>query len=268
MTVRRTFRAFFSYARDDAAADPKLVDALTTDLQRRVNVKFANDRFEIWRDTEGLRLGDRWDPKIEGILRASDILIVLLTPRWLGSAYCCKEYDIFEEVEAARGTEDFTAGYVASILARDLEKEKSNLTPEQSKIFASIRKRQYQRLLASDFLVLARPRRNKIVDEIADDIQGIIERCRTNPDKTRMPAKVPRKRNTPATEFDVRAYNFDEIDLVSNAEVVLDRRKMGEFALYAQIDLSIDSMYRANLVGSSLVCGARICGLLTTGQVN
>jgi hypothetical protein len=145
-----------------------------------------------------------------------------------------------------------------------LRRRRANLTPEQSKIFASIRKSQYQRLLAPDFLVLARPRRNKIVDEIADDIQGVIERRRTN----RMPAKVPRKRTTPTREFDVPAYNFDEIDCVSNAEVVVNRRKMGEFALYVQIISSIDSTYRANLVGSRLVGGARICGLLTTGQVN
>jgi TIR domain-containing protein len=81
----RTFKAFFSYAREDAKADRRLIEALGRELEQRVNVQFVNDRFEIWRDTERLRLGDKWSPKIEAELRSADILIVLLTPRWLGS---------------------------------------------------------------------------------------------------------------------------------------------------------------------------------------
>src|SRR3954451_11200955 len=123
MATHRTFKAFFSYAHTDAAADPILFKSLTKDLQERVNNKFANDQFEIWRDTTGLRLGDKWKPKIEEVIRASDILLVLLTPRWLGSANCLKEYSIFEEAEAARGISEFAPGYVATILVRNVEKE-------------------------------------------------------------------------------------------------------------------------------------------------
>src|SRR3712207_1070134 len=111
----RTFKAFFSYAHIDARADPQLVEALTRTLEDRVNVKLASDTFEIWRDTEGLRTGDRWDPKIEAALRASDVLIVLLTPRWLGSDYCRREYRTFEAVEPNLGGE-----FVAPLLARPL----------------------------------------------------------------------------------------------------------------------------------------------------
>src|SRR4051812_33904381 len=95
----RTFRAFLSYAHIDAQADPKLVKALTTTLEMRVRARLAVGDFTIWRDTDGLRTGDPWASKIKAALRASDVLIVLLTPRWVGSGYCLKELAIFEEME-------------------------------------------------------------------------------------------------------------------------------------------------------------------------
>jgi hypothetical protein len=71
MSSDRTFTGFFSYAHIDAQADPKLVDALTTTLETRVRARLAVGEFTIWRDTQGLRTGDRWDPKIEAALRLS-----------------------------------------------------------------------------------------------------------------------------------------------------------------------------------------------------
>jgi hypothetical protein len=236
MAPHRTFRAFFSYAHVDAAADPSLFKSLAKDLEDRVNVKFANDRFEIWRDTEGLRLGDKWKPKIEEAIRASDILLVLLTPRWLGSPNCLKEYSIFEEVEAARGTSDFSPGYVATILVRSVEKEVENLTPMQINCFNSLKERQYQRLVAEQFLSFPKTKRIKIIDQIADDICGIVERRRTTSPQSKTNEIGVRQRSTSKPEFDLRAFNYDEVDFVSNAEVILDRQKVGQYAVYAQID--------------------------------
>jgi hypothetical protein len=117
------FKVFFSYSHFDEEADPRLILAFTEELQKRLNPMFVDGDVEVWRDTERLRLGDRWDAKIEGELRSSDILIVLLTPRWLGSDYCLKEYEIFEAVEIERAPPgEYVPSYVAPILARDIEK--------------------------------------------------------------------------------------------------------------------------------------------------
>ena len=61
----------------------------------------------IWRDEEGLRIGDQWAHKLEEAVRSSDILIVLLTPRWIDSDFCRKEYLVFEEVEATRNVGEY-----------------------------------------------------------------------------------------------------------------------------------------------------------------
>lgn len=236
MIQHRTYRAFFSYARADAVADPRLIAALTSDLQRRVDIKLTNDRFEIWRDVENLRLGDKWEPKLEAELRSSDVLIVLLTPRWLGSENCRKEYEIFEEVESGRGTEGFAVSYVAVILARDVEKEKSKLTDEQASLLNAIRTRQYERLLATDFLSLSKSKRTAIVDGIADDIYGIIERRRTIPEKTLAGTTIDKKRYSQKREYDLQALNYEDVDFISNAEVIVDRRNMDQPIVYAQVD--------------------------------
>ena len=70
----KIFKGFFSYAHHDAETDPALVEAFTTALEKRVNAKLTNARFAIWRDSQGLRTGDKWSKKLEEELRSSDIL--------------------------------------------------------------------------------------------------------------------------------------------------------------------------------------------------
>src|SRR5947207_2944477 len=123
MPDQKSFKAFFSYARHDAVTDPELVESFTTALENRVNAKILNARLSIWRDEHGLRTGDRWNEKIEGEVRSSDVLIVLLSPRWIESPYCRKEYTIFEEVESRREVGD----YVAPILVRSIESQEKYL---------------------------------------------------------------------------------------------------------------------------------------------
>jgi hypothetical protein len=98
----REFKGFFSYAHHDAQTDAGLIADFTKELERRVTAKFVNAKFLIWRDKDQLRTGVRWDPTIEAELRAADVLIVLLTPQWIGSDFCRREYTIFEDVEASR----------------------------------------------------------------------------------------------------------------------------------------------------------------------
>src|SRR4051794_28906829 len=130
MTSGHTFTGFLSYAHIDAQADPKLVEALTTTLETRVHARLAVGEFTIWRDTDRLRTGDRWDPKIEAALRASDVLILLVTPRWIGSDYCRKEFAIFEEGELDLGE----GAFIAPLLGRSVADEELYLTPEQKNI--------------------------------------------------------------------------------------------------------------------------------------
>jgi tetratricopeptide (TPR) repeat protein len=169
MAARRLFRGFFSYAHLDAEAYPSLVDSYTVTLAKRVNARLTKAELAIWRDTDRLRTGDRWDPTIEQELRASKILIVLLSPPWIGSDYCRKEYAIFEEVESPGGD------YVAPIMIYDLKEEVPFFDDSQKQTYAKLLERQFKRVLASES-----PEPSHVVlEKIAEDIARMIRRLFT-----------------------------------------------------------------------------------------
>jgi hypothetical protein len=218
MPEHKVFKGFFSYSHHDAETDPALIPAFTQALENRINAKLTNARFSIWRDRERLRVGDRWSTRIEDELRRTDVLIVLLTPRWVESDYCRKEYTIFEEVEVGREVGE----YVAPILARTIERQKGYFTAEQQAIYERIASRQHQVAIAAEFLKLSDGDRTALIDQIADDIEGMIDRLRVIPNVVRS-SERPLVRARRTREFDVRAQNYENVDFVTDGEVVLDR---------------------------------------------
>jgi hypothetical protein len=212
------FKAFFSYAHHDAETDPTLIAALTNELENRVNAKLANARFAIWRDKDDLRTGDLWNPKIEAEVRGSDVLIVLLTPRWVESEYCRNEYVIFEEVEVAREIGE----YVIPLLVRSSEPQQRHFTEEQNSVYERIRARQYRSANAVEFLKLSPPDRIELIDKIADDVAGMIERRRVLPQQFSRTNRPTLRARLPK-ESDSKAQNYERVDFLTNGEVVLDR---------------------------------------------
>jgi hypothetical protein len=232
MAEHRTFNGFFSYAHHDAETDPSLITDFSTALEGRVGNKLTNARFAIWRDEEGLRTGERWNEKLEAELRRADVLVVLLTPRWIESDYCRKEYSIFEEIEASRPV----GQYVAPILARPIEQQERYFTPAQKDVHARIANRQYFK--AVNFINLTRAQRNTEIEKMADDIAGMIDRLRQLP--TTPERSAPARRHTRVggpREFSARAEDYAEVDFLRSFEVRVDRaqneRKRG---VYAQVD--------------------------------
>ena len=172
MAEIETFQGFFSYARHDAETDPKLIEALTARLEKRVSGKLTNARFTIWRDVNAIRTGQRWDERIGEAVRASHVFIVLMTPKWFESPYCRQEYQAFEAVEPDVGE------YVVPLLARPIDRQVENFDQPQKDIQDSLGRRQYGKIIASDFLLQSEDQRDHFIDKIADDIEGMIQRLR------------------------------------------------------------------------------------------
>jgi hypothetical protein len=217
MADRKIFTAFFSYAHHDATTDPDLVSAFTAALENRVNAKLINVSFAVWRDTEALRTGDRWDERIDQQLRSADILIILLTPSWLQSDYCRREFLVFECLEIERGVGE----YVAPILVRNIERQEKYLTADQSIVYDNIKSRQYQKAIATDFLMLSDAEQIVLIDKIADDIVGMIDRRRIVPASASVIRALAPVRTS--KEFDARAQNYEKVDFLTDGEVVLGR---------------------------------------------
>jgi hypothetical protein len=168
------FQGFFSYTHLDAEIDPDLVEALTTRLEKRVNRKLTNASFAIWRDTNNLRTGALWDERIGDAVRASQVFIVLMTSKWFERDYCRKEHQIFQEVERGIAVGE----YVVPLLAHAVEKQIKNFNRDQKATYEDLNRRQYKKTIAANFLALTKDQREGLIDEIADDIEGMIERLR------------------------------------------------------------------------------------------
>jgi hypothetical protein len=229
MPTHRTFKGFFSYAGHDAKTDPTLIPAFTTDLENRVNAKLVNARFSIWRDEESLQTGEIWNRKIETELKEADILIVLLTPRWIDSEYCRKEYTIFEEVELARAAGE----YIIPLLVRSIERQEKHFTDEQKDVYERVLTRQYQVADAIEVVKLTQAGLIGLIDKIADDIVGMLERIRGLPAVSTPDRPMVRRRWS--KEFDAKAQNYERVDFVTNAEVILDRPTGGRRDVLAHV---------------------------------
>ena len=134
----------------------------------------TNAQFTIFRDSTHVTTGSLWESSIEKALRSSDILIVLLTPRWIDSKWCRKEYLLFEEIESVRSV----GPCVIPILGRDLTREIPNFTPDQRDVYDRILKRQLKPLLSTDFLRQNNAKRTLHIEKIADDVAGMVARIR------------------------------------------------------------------------------------------
>jgi tetratricopeptide (TPR) repeat protein len=163
--------AFFSYAHHDEKLDPGLFAAFSTELESRISAQFVNDKLNIWRDESGLLTGVNWNATIEASLRESKLLIVMLSPRWLGSDYCRKEFTIFREVERELGMETL----VVPLLLREVASKKKQLTKEQLDVFENLSARQYKPVLVKDFLMLDKDERDILVESLAEEIAKTLE---------------------------------------------------------------------------------------------
>jgi TIR domain len=171
---RPVFNGFFSYSHFDAEVDPSVVETFYSELEKRVDANLVNARFEIWRDKEKLHVGDRWDKSIEVAINSCDVFIVLLTPKWISSDYCRKEYEAYENIQSARSS----SGNVIPIYGRDIEGQAKYLETGQKELLDRLKLIQYQRAIPRKFARLSADERIDLVEDIADSICAMIDRLR------------------------------------------------------------------------------------------
>lgn len=73
-------RFFLSYPRKDKDKSDNLLKVL------------RSGGYEIWKDTEELRVGQDWQQELRDAIEQSDGIVLALTPNWLASPYCQWEF--------------------------------------------------------------------------------------------------------------------------------------------------------------------------------
>ncbi|MGD0023146.1 MAG: toll/interleukin-1 receptor domain-containing protein [Xanthobacteraceae bacterium] len=93
---------FISYARDDNEPPPDISGAkgFVEFLQDQLVYQFRISgplRPVFWRDTQQISNGEPFPARLEEALRKSSLLLIVLSPNWMASAYCQQELEYFKE---------------------------------------------------------------------------------------------------------------------------------------------------------------------------
>lgn len=96
------FQIFISYARDDDAVPPRIVNAtgFVTFLHEQLEFALQNrgpHRPKIWRDTIGIEKADQFEEIIETEIAKSSILLVVLSHNWMSRPFCRRELESFAQ---------------------------------------------------------------------------------------------------------------------------------------------------------------------------
>jgi hypothetical protein len=102
---------FISYARDDDLPPPDKPDkkGFVTFLDEAVRFEFKDlgpERPNIWRDTKRIADGAQFTPEIEEALKGASLLLVVLSPNWMHSAWCNRELETFAKYHGGDGLRD------------------------------------------------------------------------------------------------------------------------------------------------------------------
>jgi hypothetical protein len=99
---------FISYSRDDDLPPPDMPDrkGFVTFLEEFLRYKFKDlgpERPHTWRDIKRVSDGAQFTPEIEEALKKASILLVVLSPNWMASAWCKRELESFAKFHGPHG---------------------------------------------------------------------------------------------------------------------------------------------------------------------
>jgi parallel beta-helix repeat protein len=103
--AEKTFAAFFSYVHADDEHDNGRLTAIRKWLEEEISAQ-TGETFEIFQDRDDIHWGHAWEERINGTLDNSTFLLAAITPRYLKSEYCRKEFERFTERERKLGRND------------------------------------------------------------------------------------------------------------------------------------------------------------------
>jgi TIR domain len=116
-----TCDVFLSYTRIKAQYEDVITPfwkRLQNELQQSVGTSTA-----IFKDTEDIEVGATWSDVLVENLNSAKVLLFLLSPTWLMSEWCVKEYSTFKEAMARDSRKKVFPVLWTTIDTRDLNED-------------------------------------------------------------------------------------------------------------------------------------------------
>src|SRR4051812_5231295 len=90
------YRFFFSYSSETLRASEGRLEEFFNALRNRVHLKVGGDINKIaFRDKARLNIGDFWGPELVHALQESSVLVAIISPHYLESQPCGREFEFF-----------------------------------------------------------------------------------------------------------------------------------------------------------------------------
>lgn len=176
------FEIFCSYAHSDN--DDSWVDDLVQALDRMTR-KLSGVSLKIFVDRESLITADIWEKKIQTALQSSNLLIAVISPSYIKSEWCRKEWNIFNAKEnelRVKEILDEEQGLISPILLYPLER--GQFTKEEETFAKQIKKRQWADLSSKlDGTPLRQHQVRHIAEQIIDSISDLARKERQSKSK-------------------------------------------------------------------------------------
>jgi hypothetical protein len=123
LSVSRTPDAFVSYTRFDDQHEGGAISEFRQRLADAVRA-VTGEPFAIFRDVDGIGLGEQWGEKLSDILDEARFFIPIMTPSYFNSKACREELERFLRAEAGCGRKDLILPvyYITSPVLEDIDR--------------------------------------------------------------------------------------------------------------------------------------------------
>jgi hypothetical protein len=179
-----------SYTRaDDEKFFKGGISWLREELEQLVS-GYIGEPFQIFQDTEDIQPSDRWEHKLDQALRAAQLFIPILTPRFFQSDFCRREAKAFLDYEERAGR----AGLILPLYFIRTPKFDNPAIRDADDLAKALYARQYADWRALVVQLQHRDTRSQLagkIDELAKTIAKNIERDLWATDVVDIPPPVP-----------------------------------------------------------------------------
>jgi tetratricopeptide (TPR) repeat protein len=133
-----SYHIFISYARKDNADGKisKFVENL-----KSVYKALTGEKLEVFFDTDKIQPGQDWEKRLYESLNQSSSMIALLSPSYLKSEYCLKEWHIFDSHSAIKRVVDDGIRPLVIVQSEDFQRELQKFSPQIQKQFNRIQRK-------------------------------------------------------------------------------------------------------------------------------
>lgn len=168
--------AFLSYTRKDDEFFGGYITAFRKTLENAVHVVSGQESFRVFRDVEGIVIGEKWEQKLASVIHESSFFVPMLSPLFFNSAPCRQEVELFLKHERSLGRDDLLLP-IYFLSSPKLEKEEEKA---KDPIAREIATRQMFDWRENATVPLQEPPARKAILKLAGEIAASIERIETS----------------------------------------------------------------------------------------